>query len=195
MKKTTYLIIGLFIVVLLVIYVSFTRQNNSLQNTVSPSVTPVPTAADQTYTNNFLGLSLHYPLNYTMKDTSSDYKNNLLSLQYIPNGGKSYQGVQLYVMPLNSQQSLQSWMAAYTTSSNSANLNTANNPYLIDQVNNLVYKTINGKTAAVFVQGDPTTIDSEYVTLLFSNKYLVFLGQEKDLVGSDYQQMLSSLKF
>ncbi|MBI4067132.1 hypothetical protein HY407_02015 [Candidatus Gottesmanbacteria bacterium] len=196
MKKNTYILLGIIFLMLIGGLFSYGKQNNLQQKISQPTITFAPTMSGQVYRDNKYGLSFHYPVNYILKNTTRENGNHLLFLVLTPPFKQSYEGIQVVIFPLKNRTTLEDWISSYTTPNNTANLtSTAARSYLIDQVHDLQYTNIEGRKVAVFTQGDPNTVDSAQVTLLMGKSYLVYIAQQKSLVGSDYQKILSSIAF
>lgn len=197
MKKNIYLIIGVIVLLAIgwFIYFGVGKTQESQSVSEQPTNAVAPNLGGETYTNTALDVSVSYPNGYAVENITKPNSNKLLFVQFTPPSEKSTESVRLIVFPLNKRTSLEDWVSAFTTQSNTANLPATSSSYLIDQVNDLEYQTIDGKSAATFTQGKPGTEDSEYVTLFMGPRYVVYLGQQASKVNNDYKTMLSSLRF
>ncbi len=196
MKNFIYLLVALIIIVFIAGGISFLGKQNIIQNAPTESTSSsakFPTAmAEKVYTNKNLGLSLKYPTNYTMEDLTLTNKDALLALSFYPAIGDKNSPILVTVLPTKNSPNLSSWIQANTTSSG---YTSAGNHYFLYQVSHIIYKTINGKQAAVFTIGDPNIADPLVANLFMSNRFVVFVAQQTQKIGIDYQKMLSSLTF
>jgi len=195
MRNFKYIFIGIifFIVALYGVYLYGLKKEAGQNVQLQPGVSVSPSSKTQVYTNKELALTLQYPQNYIMKDVTREKSGHLLFLVFTPSVGKSYEGIQVVVFPRMDRQTLEGWIAAYTTSANTANLATGSRSYMIDQVSGLSYKAIEDKRVAVFSQGPENSADMMLGTLFMGKNYVIYVAQLKSLVGKDYQLLLSSI--
>ncbi|MBI2616564.1 hypothetical protein HYW55_00325 [Candidatus Gottesmanbacteria bacterium] len=192
-KNIYHILVALLVLVFLIAVFFLVRLVKT--DRLSPSEWPAeinPTSGtEQSYTNEDLGLSLKYPLTYSMEDLTATSRDFLLALSFIPSGKDAQSPILVTVLPKRNSKNLSDWIVENTTSSGDL----SSGKFLLYQVNNVIYRTVNDKEAAKFTIGDPDIADPLVATLFLTDKYAIFVAQQAQKIGSSYHQMISSLSF
>jgi hypothetical protein len=195
MKNKIYIVVLVLLVLAGTALYLLKSESETLKKTVNPVLpTGSPNTGSQLFSSDNLGFSFMYPKNYSLKDVTKPNTGKLLSLVLSSSSGSSSESMIVFVFPLKNKFTLKDWVNSYVTTSDSSTLK-AKNEYVIDQANGIAYTSIGTKEAAVFTQGNKTSIDAVKVTLFLTKTSVIFVGQQASVIGPDYDLVTSSISF